>query len=75
MAQISAGDFKKGITFEKDGSIVQIVDFLHVKPGKGSAFVRAKYKNILTGNVIETTFNPTEKYELARVERKKMQYL
>lgn len=75
MAYIMAGDFRKGITFIKDNQIVQIVEFLHVKPGKGAAFVRAKYKNILSGNIIETTFNPSEKYELAHIDRKKMQYL
>jgi elongation factor P len=75
MAYVMAGDFRKGVTFEKDGQIVQIVEFLHVKPGKGAAFVRAKYKNVITGSVIEATFNPTEKFELARIERKKMQYL
>lgn len=74
MAYILAGDFRKGITFELDGTVQVIVDFLHVKPGKGSAFVRAKIRNVMTGGVIERTFNPSEKYELAHIERKKMQY-
>lgn len=75
MAYIMAGDIRKGVTFEKDGHIWQVIEFLHVKPGKGAAFVRCKYKDILSGSVIETNFNPSEKFELARIERKKMQYL
>ncbi|MGI6701659.1 MAG: elongation factor P [Christensenellales bacterium] len=75
MAYIMAGDLRKGVTFERDGQVLQVVDFLHVKPGKGAAFVRVKYKNVITGNVIETNFNPSEKFELAHIERKKMQYL
>ena len=75
MAQILAGDFRKGVTFELDSQVMVIVDFQHVKPGKGAAFVRAKIKNVLTGGVIERTFNPSEKYELAHIERKNMQYL
>ena len=72
MAYINAGDFRKGITFELDnGSVQVIVEFQHVKPGKGSAFVRAKMRNVMTGGVIERTFNPSEKYELAHIERKK----
>ncbi len=71
---ISAGDFKNGITFEMDGNVLQIVEFQHVKPGKGAAFVRAKVKNIITGTVLERTFNPNEKFPLAYVERKIMQY-
>lgn len=71
---ISAGDFKNGITFEMDGNVLQIVEFQHVKPGKGAAFVRAKIKNIITGTVLERTFNPNEKFPLAYVERRIMQY-
>lgn len=71
---ISAGDFKNGVTFEMNGNVMQIVEFQHVKPGKGSAFVRAKVKNILTGAVLEKTFNPNEKFPLAYIERKIMQY-
>ncbi|MFA7663898.1 MAG: elongation factor P [Clostridia bacterium] len=75
MAYINAGDFRKGITFQLDnGSVQVIVEFQHVKPGKGSAFVRAKMRNVMTGGVIERTFNPSEKYELAHIERKKMEY-
>lgn len=74
MAYILAGDFRKGITFQMDSSVWVIVDFLHVKPGKGAAFVRAKIRNVMTGGVIERTFNPSEKYELAHIERKKMIY-
>lgn len=74
MPQILAGDFRKGITFELDSQVMIIVDFQHVKPGKGAAFVRAKVKNVVTGNVLERTFNPSEKYELAHIERKKMSY-
>lgn len=72
---ISAGDFRKGITFEMDGDVYQIVDFQHVKPGKGAAFVRTKIKNAVTGNVLEKTFNPTERVPRAHVETKEMQYL
>ncbi len=72
---ITAGEFRKGVTFELDGKIYVVVDFLHVKPGKGSAFVRTKIKNIITGQVIEKTFNPTEKFEKAVIERKDMMYL
>jgi elongation factor P len=72
---ISAGDFRKGITIEIDGSVWVIVDFQHVKPGKGAAFVRAKIKNVINGNVLEKTFNPTEKFEPAHVETKDMEYL
>ncbi len=71
---VSAGDFKNGLTFEMDGNIFQIVEFQHVKPGKGAAFVRAKIKNIVTGTVLEKTFNPNEKFKLAYIERKVMQY-
>jgi len=72
---VSAGDFKNGLTFEMDGNVLQVVEFQHVKPGKGAAFVRAKIKNVITGSVIERTFNPNEKFESAFVERKDMQYL
>lgn len=72
---VSAGDFKKGITVEIDGQIFTIVDFQHVKPGKGSAFVRTKIKNIITGSVVERTFSPTDKMQRAHIETKEMQYL
>lgn len=72
---ISANDFKKGLTFEKDGELCVIVDFQHVKPGKGAAFVRTKYKNIKTGAIREEAFNPSDKFNTAHVERKSMQYL
>ena len=72
---ISAGEFRKGITIEIDGQVWSIVDFQHVKPGKGAAFVRTKIKNVVTGAVLERTFNPTEKYPKAHVEKKDMQYL
>ena len=71
---VVAGDFKNGITFEMDGQVLQVVEFQHVKPGKGAAFVRTKVKNVITGSVIERTFNPTDKFENAIVERKEMQY-
>ena len=72
---VSAGDFRNGITFEEDGNVFQIVEFQHVKPGKGAAFVRVKMKNVVTGAVTETSFNPTAKFEEAFVERREMQYL
>ena len=72
---ISAGDFKNGITLEIDGNVCQIVEFQHVKPGKGAAFVRTKYKNIITGAVLERSFRPTETFPQARIERVDMQYL
>ena len=72
---VSAGDFKNGLTIEHEGNIYQIVEFQHVKPGKGAAFVRTKMKNIKTGSVTETTFRPTEKFENAHIERKDMNYL
>ncbi|MBC8532892.1 elongation factor P [Yeguia hominis] len=72
---ISAGEFRNGVTFELDGNVVSIVEFQHVKPGKGAAFVRAKIKNVITGAVTERTFNPNDKYPPAFVERKDMQYL
>ena len=72
---IMAGDFRNGTTFEMDGQVYRIVEFQHVKPGKGAAFVRTKLKNVMNGSVLEKTFNPTEKNEKAQVERKEMQYL
>ena len=72
---ISVSDFRNGVTFDMDGKVMQIVEFQHVKPGKGAAFVRTKMKNVITGAVTERTFNPTEKFESAYVERKDMQYL
>ena len=71
---ISAGDFRNGITFDMDGKVMQIIEFQHVKPGKGAAFVRVKMKNVITGGVTETTFNPNDKYPTAYIERKKMEY-
>jgi elongation factor P len=71
----SAGDFRNGVTFELDGNIFSIVEFQHVKPGKGAAFVRTKLKNVITGSVIEKTFSPTDKFPAAYIERKDMQYL
>lgn len=72
---ITAGDFRNGMTFEMDGNVLQIVEFQHVKPGKGAAFVRTKYRNVITGAVLERTFNPSDKFPTAFVERKDMQYL
>ena len=72
---VAAGDFKNGITVEIDGNIYQILEFQHVKPGKGAAFVRAKLKNVINGGVVEKTFRPTEKFPQARIERQDMQYL
>lgn len=72
---ITAGDFRNGVTFELDGNVVQVVEFQHVKPGKGAAFVRTKFKNVITGSVVERSFNPTEKFPTAFIERKDMQYL
>ena len=72
---IVAGDFKNGVTIEYDGKVCQIVEFQHVKPGKGAAFVRTKLKDIVNGGVVETSFRPTEKFPLAHIERKDMQYL
>ncbi len=71
---ISAGDFRNGVTFEMDGQVVQVVEFQHVKPGKGAAFVRTKYKNVITGAVVEKSFNPNDKYPTAFIERKDMEY-
>ncbi|MBN2797018.1 MAG: elongation factor P [Clostridia bacterium] len=72
---ISASDFRKGITFEKDGIPFVIVDFQHVKPGKGAAFVRTKYKSLINGTIREEAFNPNEKFPKAHIETKQMQYL
>lgn len=72
---ISAGEFRNGVTFESEGNVFQIIEFQHVKPGKGAAFVRTKIRNVITGSVIERTFNPTEKFPTAFVERNTMQYL
>jgi elongation factor P len=72
---ISAGDFRNGLTLEIDGNVVQIIEFQHVKPGKGAAFVRTKLKNIINGGVVEKTFRPTEKFPPAHIERVDMQYL
>lgn len=72
---ISAGDLRKGTTFELDGQVFTVVDFLHVKPGKGAAFVRTKLRNVISGGVTDRTFNPTEKMQEAVIERKEMQYL
>lgn len=72
---ISAGDFRNGVTIELEGNIYQIIEFQHVKPGKGAAFVRTKLKNIKSGGVVEKTFRPTEKCPQARIDRKDMQYL
>ena len=72
---VSAGDFRNGVTLEMDGNIYQIIEFQHVKPGKGAAFVRTKLKNIITGGVVEKTFRPTEKFPTARIDRVEMQYL
>ena len=71
---ISVSDFRNGVTFDMDGKVMQIVEFQHVKPGKGAAFVRVKMKNVITGGVTETTFNPNDKYPTAYIERKKMEY-
>ena len=71
---ISAGEFRNGITFDMDGKVMQVVEFQHVKPGKGAAFVRVKMKDVINGGVTETSFNPTAKFPTAFVERKKMEY-
>ena len=72
---IVAGDFRNGVTFEWDGKVMQVIEFQHVKPGKGAAFVRTKMRNVITGGVVETSFSPTDKFNEARIERKDMQYL
>ncbi len=71
---VTAGDFRNGVMFEMDGKVMQVVEFQHVKPGKGAAFVRTKMRNVITGAVTETSFNPTDKFESATVERKMMQF-
>ena len=71
---ISAGDFRNGVTFEMDGNVMQVVEFQHVKPGKGAAFVRTKMRNVITGAVTETSFNPSAKFEEASIERRSMEY-
>ena len=71
---ISAGDFRNGVTFEMEGNVYQIIEFQHVKPGKGAAFVRTKLKNVITGATVEQTFRPTDKMPKAHIERKDMQY-
>ena len=71
---ISAGDFRNGVTFEMDGNVYQIIEFQHVKPGKGAAFVRTKIRNVIAGSVVEKTFSPTDKFPTAYVERKDMEY-
>ena len=75
MAKKSAGEFRNGMTLEIEGNVYQVLEFLHVKPGKGAAFVRTKLKNVIDGGVVERTFRPTETYDEAYIERKKMQYL
>lgn len=72
---ISAGEFRNNVTFEMDGNVFQVIEFQHVKPGKGSAFVRTKYRNVKTGAVVERTFNPNEKFEKAQLDRADMTYL
>ncbi len=71
---ITAGDFRNGVTFEEDGQVLQVVEFQHVKPGKGAAFVRTKVKNIMTGSVIEKSYNPSAKFENAYIDRKEMAF-
>ncbi len=71
---ISAGDFRNGVTFEMEGNVYQIIEFQHVKPGKGAAFVRTKIRNVIAGSVVERTFNPNDKYPTAFVERKDMEF-
>ena len=72
---VSAGDFKNGLTIQMDGGIWQIIEFQHVKPGKGAAFVRTKLKNIVSGGVVEKSFRPTEKFETAHIDKRDYQYL
>jgi len=72
---ISAGDFRNGMSFEMDGNVFQVIEFQHVKPGKGAAFVRTKYRNVKTGSVVERTFNPNDKFERAQLDRRDMTYL
>ena len=75
MAVYTAGDFRNGTTFEMEGNVYRVVEFQHVEPGKGSAFVRTKIKNVITGSVLEKTFNPSEKFQSAEIEKREMQYL
>ena len=75
MAVYSAGDFRNGTTFEMDGNVYRVVEFQHVKPGKGSAFVRTKIKNVITGATLEKTFNPSDKFPGAEIDKQVMQYL
>ena len=72
---VMAGDFRNGVTFDMDGQVFQVIEFQHVKPGKGAAFVRTKYRNVKTGAVVERTFNPNDKFEQVRLERRDMQFL
>ena len=72
---VTAGDFRNGVTFEMDGNVYSIIEFQHVKPGKGAAFVRTKIRNVISGAVTEKTFNPNDKYPTAFIERKDMEYL
>ena len=71
---VTAGDFRNGVTFEEDGNVMQIIEFQHVKPGKGAAFVRTKTKNVITGSVVETSYNPTAKFPQAFIERREVTY-
>ncbi len=71
---ISAGDFRNGVTFEQDGQVLQVIEFQHVKPGKGAAFVRTKTRNLLTGSTVETSYNPTAKFQPVTIERREMVY-
>ncbi len=71
---ISAGEFRNGVTFEEDGNVFQVIEFQHVKPGKGAAFVRTKTKNVITGAVVERSYSPTDKFENAYIDRKDMEY-
>ena len=75
MPTITAGDFRNGVTFEMDGKVMTVVEFQHVKPGKGAAFVRTKYRNVMTGAIREESFNPTAKFENAVIERRDLEYL
>ena len=75
ITMVVAGDFRNGITFDMDGQVMQVIEFQHVKPGKGAAFVRTKLRNVITGGVIEKSFSPTDKFNDARIERRDMQYL
>ncbi len=72
---VVAGNFKNGVTFDMDGNVMQVIEFQHVKPGKGAAFVRTKMRNVITGAVVETSFSPNDKFNEARIDRKDMQYL